>query len=600
MFTALGVLLYELLSGTTPLERQRSRLAAYSEVVRRIREEEPPRLSLRLSKTDALATIAANRDTEPAKLTRLVRGELDWIAIKALEKDRNRRYQTANDLARDLERYLAGEPVEAGPPSTAYRLGKFARRHRAALATALGLMTMLVAATTVSTWQAVRATRAEARATEAAADSRTVLEFFQTKVLAAARPKGKRGGLGYEVTLREAVDAADAGIAGDIAARPKVEASIRETLAGTYERLGEYALAVRQRERVMALRMKTLSPDHPETLSAMDSLAVALRLNGRAREAVPLLETVLAIRRASLGADHRDTFRTVGNLAVAYQDAGRLAEAIPLLEQQVEYLTKTLGPDHDRTLVATNNLAIAYKRAGHVEDVLPLYARVLAVRQATLAPKDPELLRSMNNLGAAYQVAGRNAQAFELLEKVLPLRQEVLGPDHPDTLNTMGNLAAAYDETGQTDKAIAVYKEVLAYRRVKLPPGHPATIKTMNNLGVALLKGKRWADAEPLLRECLELRRKLKADAWLRFHTMSQLGDALAGLKRYLEAETLLLEGYKGLIENEPQIPALHKKEVARAAALIPLLYDAWGKPDEARHWREKLASASDASDREP
>ena len=128
---ALGVLLYELLTGTTPLERHRLRQVGYSEILRRIREEEPPKLSTRLSKTEQLAAIAAQRKMEPAKLARLVRGELDWIAMKALEKDRNRRYATANDLARDLQRYLADEPLEAGPPSAIYRMRKFARKHRA-------------------------------------------------------------------------------------------------------------------------------------------------------------------------------------------------------------------------------------------------------------------------------------------------------------------------------------------------------------------------------------------------------------------------------------------------------------------------------------
>ncbi len=127
---ALGVLLYELMTGTTPLERHRMKEVGYSEVLRRIREEEPPRLCTRLSKTEKLASIAAGRNMEPAKLTRLLRGELEWIAMKALEKDRNRRYATANDMARDIERFLAGEPVEAGAPSTGYRFRKFAQARR--------------------------------------------------------------------------------------------------------------------------------------------------------------------------------------------------------------------------------------------------------------------------------------------------------------------------------------------------------------------------------------------------------------------------------------------------------------------------------------
>ena len=157
---SLGVLLYELLTGTTPLEKQRFKEAAWDEIRRIIREEEPPRPSTRLSSSQTLPSLAAGRQTEPARLTKLVRGELDWIVMKSLEKDRTRRYETANGFALDVQRYLAGEPVLAAPPSARYRLRKFARKHRVALTTAAAIALLLVAGVAVSTWQAVRATRA--------------------------------------------------------------------------------------------------------------------------------------------------------------------------------------------------------------------------------------------------------------------------------------------------------------------------------------------------------------------------------------------------------------------------------------------------------
>jgi hypothetical protein len=161
---SLGVLLYELLTGTTPLERHRLREAGFDEIRRLIREEEPPKPSTRLSTSgrEAMAAISAQRHTESAKLTRLVRGELDWIVMKSLEKDRNRRYETANGLARDLQHYLADEPVEACPPSASYKLRKFARKHKAGLATVAGFAALLMLGTAVSAWQALRATQAEA------------------------------------------------------------------------------------------------------------------------------------------------------------------------------------------------------------------------------------------------------------------------------------------------------------------------------------------------------------------------------------------------------------------------------------------------------
>jgi serine/threonine protein kinase len=158
---SLGVLLYELLTGTTPLERSRLRQAALDEMVRLIEEEEPPQPSVRLSSSDTLPKIAAARKTEPAKLSRLVRGEIDWIVMKCLEKDRSRRYDTASALARDIQHHLADEPVEACPPSAAYKLRKFARKNSKALILAGAFALLLLAGTAISAWQAVRATYAE-------------------------------------------------------------------------------------------------------------------------------------------------------------------------------------------------------------------------------------------------------------------------------------------------------------------------------------------------------------------------------------------------------------------------------------------------------
>ena len=357
---SLGVLLYELLTGTTPLEREKTIGSAYSDILRRIREEEPPKPSTRLKGSkDTLPLISAQRKSEPARLSKLMRGELDWIVMKALEKDRTRRYETASAFARDVQRYLDGDVVEACPPSAAYRLRKFARKNRAALVTVCSFAVLLLVGAVLSTWQAIRATKAEAvaisqakraiiaeersrlerdravaaeaqakaegdKAKRSAAEAKAVLGFFQDHVLSAARPEGLEGGLGKDVTIRKAVDVAEPKIAAAFPDQPITEASVRSVLGETYYYLGEPALAVRQRERALELRTAKLGADHPDTLDSQNSLALAYWAAGQNDRAIPMLERTVAARSAKLGPDHPDTLISQNNLANAYRSAASL------------------------------------------------------------------------------------------------------------------------------------------------------------------------------------------------------------------------------------------------------------------------------------
>jgi tetratricopeptide (TPR) repeat protein len=190
---------------------------------------------------------------------------------------------------------------------------------------------------------------------------------------------------------------------------------------------------------------------------------------------------------------------------------------------------------------------------------------------------------------------GRTSEAIIQLQRLLALRKEKLGQDHPDTLITMSNLAQAYRDAGRTAEAIGLFQDVLAVRRVKRGPEHLDTLKSMNDLAAVYLDAKRWADAEALLRECLGLREKTKLEEWRRFHTMNQLGASLGFQGKYTEAETLLINGYEGLVANEAKIPLSRKKDLSMAAARIAPFYDAWGKPETAAAWRQKLSSPAEA-----
>jgi eukaryotic-like serine/threonine-protein kinase len=646
---SLGVVLYEILTATTPLHRARMPAIPYTEILRSIREQEPPRPSTRLSESrDGLPAISANRQIEPVQLRRLVRGELDWIVMKAIEKDRSRRYETANALARDIQRHLAGDPVEAGPPSTTYRLRKLARKHAVALTTAGAFATLLLAAAAISSFLALAASRAEATArTEAARakrseeESKAVLQFFQKKVLSAARPKGHQGALGKDATIRAAVDAAEPGIETSFAGQPAVEASIRDTLGESYSYFGEPDLAIRQLERALALRRQVLGLDHPETLATMNALALAHEDAGNPSDAVSLLEEKLNRTKSKLGPDDPETLRSMTNLAEAYQEAHRLKEATVLLEETRRRRLEKLGPDHPDSLTSMHNLALVYRDDGRTAEAVSLLEEALKGRRATLGPDDVDTLATMNSLANTYRNEGRLTDALPLYEEACARYKSTLGLENSLTLAAMNNLATAYQASGRIEEALSLFKDALkgytdtfgaehvstviltdnlanAYRdagrladalpmlerslaqvKAKLGPDHPHTLMSTYYLARAYLDAKP-AQAEPLLREFLAIRQRKTPDDWRTFETKSLLGESLLKQKKCAEAEPFLIQGYEGMKARERKIPKMYRKRLAEAGARIVRLYDVWGKPRKSAEWRNKLADNTKASKSSP
>jgi len=573
---SLGVLLYELLTGSTPLQKGKLREMAYTEVLRRIRDEEPPKPSTRLNESkDTLPSVSAQRHSEPVKLTRLVRGELDWIVMKALEKDRTRRYETASGFARDIERFLAGDPVEAGPPSATYKLRKLARKHRAALTTIGAFAGLLLLAAAISTYLAIQANRSaraaraaeaatrkerdravdaegkaqneEKKAKQSAAEARAVLDFFQNRVLAAARPKDEDGGLGIHATIRAAVDAALPEIDKSFADQPAVRASIRDTLGQSYIHLGESALAIQQHEGAFALRRQVFGADHPDTLTSMSSLATAYWFAGRLTDALRLHEETLRRRKAALGPDHADTLESMNSLALAYHDAGRLADALPLYEETMKRLGSKLGPDHPDRLTYLNNLASGYQDAGRLAEALPLFEDAVKRRQASLGPDHPNTLISMSNLARAYREAGRLADALPLQEETLKRQKATLGPDHPNTLTSMNHLALVYRDAARLPEALALLEEAVKRRQATLDPHHPDLLLSMNNLALAYRDSGRLPEAVSLYEETLKrTKAKLGPDHSLTLQLMNNLGAAYEAAGRLSDALPLFEQALKG------------------------------------------------------
>src|SRR5579883_620457 len=511
---ALGAMLYELLTGTTPLDRRRLKQAALMEVLRLIKEQEPPRPSTRLTESkETLPSIAAQRHTEPARLTREVRGELDWIVMKCLEKDRTRRYETANALARDVERYLADEPVEACPPSRSYRLGKFARKYRAALSAAAAFVLLLAIAAAVSAWLAVRARQAEglaetrleevstekARADEEARVAAAVNDFLQRQLLGQAdignQPLSAGGAAerNPNVTVRELLDRAARDIEGQFGDQPLTEASIRLTIGDAYRALGRHT------------------------------------------QAQPHLERAVQLRTANLGADHPNTLTSKNNLAQLYQFQGQYAKAEPLFKEALEGRTAKLGADHPDTLTTKNNLASLYRLQGQYAKAEPLYKDALQGRTAKLGADHPDTLLGKNNLATLYQDQGQYAKAEPLFKEVLESCTAKLGADHPYTLTSKNNLATLYYDQGQYAKAEPLFKQVLESSKHKAGVDSLPYAGQLAALASNLLLQHKAADVEPMLRECLAIRQNKQPDGWATFNAQSMLGDALLRQKKYID-----------------------------------------------------------------
>jgi serine/threonine protein kinase len=494
---SLGVLLYELLTGTTPLTRERLKQTSLTEALRLIREEDPPRPSTRLSESkDTLASISAQRRLEPTRLSRKLRGELDWIVMKALEKDRDRRYATAAALAEDVDRYLRQEAILARPPSLSYRLSKFVRRNRTAVLALTTIAAALLLGTTVAVWQAIVATHArndvlnafsseteaKRQANAKEAETRAVLDFVEKRIMAAPRPKGEAGGLGTSITVRQAVEAALPFVAGRFQEQPLTEARLRMTLGKSFQYMGEFKIAAEQFQIARTLYSQERGLDDRDTLERMDWLAESYRYAGRPTEALELQQETLARRKTHLGPDDPDTLRSMNNLAICLWGLGQFAESLHLHEETLARRQVQLGTDSPETLQSMNNLAAAYNGMGRHGAALPLHRKTLALMKTQLSPDHPDALMSMSNVGETLLAMGHYQEAAPVLEDTLTRRKAQLSASHPETLESMSSLAVCYRCLGRHDEALQLIEKAIALQRTQLGADHPDTLGSMHNL----------------------------------------------------------------------------------------------------------------------
>ncbi|HTU88894.1 MAG TPA: tetratricopeptide repeat protein [Gemmataceae bacterium] len=347
------------------------------------------------------------------------------------------------------------------------------------------------------------------------AETKAVLEFIEKKILAAARPEGQAGGLGRDVTLRRALEAAQPLADQSFSAQPLIEARLRLTLATSFRNLGEGKLAADQAERARTIYSRHLGPDHPDTLASMSNLAIIYDALGRHADALKLCEETRALMRAKLGPDHPQTLSAMNNLALSYATLGRQADALKLHEETLALKKAKLGPDNPSTLASMNNFALTYSALGRHAEALKLGRETLALMKAKLGPDHPCTLGSMDSLALIYNDLGRYGQALKLYEETLALMKAKLGPDHPKTLMCMHYLAFSYSALGRHAEELKLREETLELRKAKLGAGHPDTLFSMWGVAASLIKLKRGAEAIPVIDECF--RRAAESAAGQRF-----------------------------------------------------------------------------------
>ena len=536
---ALGVLLYELLVGRTPFDGREMLQAGLDSMRQTIREIEPVRPSTRLSSLEGeeRTSIAKRRGgADVTKLAADLRGDVDWIVMKCLEKDRTRRYETANGLAADITRHLTNEPVVARPPSAAYKFQKAWRRNQTAFTIAALFVLVLVTSTLVSVWQA---NRARERLIESEAVSQFLTGVFQSPDPAQS---------GHVLTVPEMLGAAAKRLDTNLTGQPARRAKLQNTLGLTYYQLGLFREAIPLQEQARDYRRAALGPKHPDTLLAMHELANSYGDAGRSEEALRLRDEVLKLRREVLGAEHPDTLKAMGNLGNSYFNSGRRQDALRLREEVLMLSRKVNGPEHPETLKAMHNLALSCDPARR----LSLRTEVLTLSSTVNGPEHPLTLMAMQALASSYADSGRHEEALTLRKQVLALSSKVNGPQHPHTLGAMQNLATTYGQIGRPDEALKMEEELLAIRRKASGPEHPDTLKTMVNLGNSYSATGRKEDGIRLFDEVLALFRKINSpehpDTLL---TMYNLAIAYRTAGRTNDAVQLgkaSLEGYRRVV----------------------------------------------------
>jgi eukaryotic-like serine/threonine-protein kinase len=537
---ALGVMLYELLTGSLPLDRSDLRQAGLDAIRQMIREREPLKPSTRVSKLGSESGAAArNRHVEPDRLARLLRGDLDWITMKALEKDRTRRYGSASEFAADLARYLRSEPVVAGPPSTFYRLSKFARRHPVGLATGAAIVVLLVA---FGVAMALQARRIAAERDVAARERERAKQVsaFLVSLFQASNPNVAKGDA---LTARDLLDRGITRLDVELKDQPLTRATLLHAIGGAYYALARYAEAATVLESALAARRNQQGLERADLAETLNLLGNAYRSLGNLDAAEAKYREAFDLRKEVFGPEHLKVAQSLANMGNIALFRSRLAEAEKYYREASAMAKRVASPPEVAAFQAS--LAAVLSRQGKADEAIVVMRESAQTMRQTLGIEHTSTLTGTSNLARQLFFAGEYREAEALQKEILGVRRKLLGPDHDDIASSLFTLAETLTSAGQLTEAEALLRESVAmHGRLKVLP-QAELAWTLNGLAWNLSEQGRHEESERTYREALDVFMKAPDAAPAnRTFALDGIAEQLLALRHFDRAERELRESF--------------------------------------------------------
>jgi eukaryotic-like serine/threonine-protein kinase len=544
---SLGVLLYELLTSATPFDVGELLKKGLDEIRRVIREQEPVRPSTRLSKmTEAdLTTVAERRKSEPPDLIRMISGDLDWIAMKAMEKDRTRRYDTANDLARDVQRFLSNETISARPPSAVYKFRKLVLRNKL-LFIGFSVIAVLLFASLIAVSESLakeRRARREAEAERAKAQteaikSQQVTQFLE-KMLRGVGPSVARGQ--DTKMLHGILDRTAESIGNEMTNQPAVETELRSLLGKLYLEIGNYDEAENMFRAALAINRQLFSPESREVAASLNDLGVALRYEDKLTEAESAHQEALDIRRRLFGSENADVATSINDLATVLRHEARKPEAEVLIRKALRIRCKLFGDDSLEVADTLHNLSIVLGDENKPVEAEATARERLTMCRRLLGNDDPLVASALSDVAWAAAGSGKVDEAIALERDALAMRRKLLGDESPDVAKTLNFLGQLLAEQGKLEESHALLQASLVAERKLSGGDNPDSLITLRSLGFVLETEGKLSEAEAMHREALALWHKRgENETPLALSEVESLAGVLIAQKKFGEAKDLL------------------------------------------------------------